>query len=182
MSEEYKYEELTHDQVRAMIDKKKGAVDLWVWDSNPAYGVNRRIIAVAYNLPFSFIGIENYYMHAGIRREKPKKWEPPKDDKFLSEPGIQRVAEVGMMWPTEEKARLAHERNVFRQRLDRLAEDLQGSVGGVYEVAFHYNKWVATGGKGSINGILNSSILAERAAEIMNRDGWKMPAGLGGVE
>jgi len=62
MSEEYEYEELTPDQVRATIDEKKGAVDLWVWDSKPANGANKKIIAVAYGLTFPFIGIGNYYM------------------------------------------------------------------------------------------------------------------------
>jgi len=186
---EYEYEELTPDQVRAMIDEKKGTVDLWAWDSNPYDGDSRRIIAVAYGLTFPFISINSRYAHAGIRRAKSQKWEPPKGAGRLAIGGAGYLAighatmiADGRHWPTEEKARLAHERNVFRQRLDRLAEDLQGSVGGVYGVVYIRGEWVVIGGKGTPDGIFKSTTLAQRAAEIMNRDGWKMPAGLGGVQ
>lgn len=122
------------------------------------------------------------------------KWRPPHEGwavgaTYIADPQSIEANDSdarsnAILWPTREAALAQLARDIFFRRLCALAADLQGGkVGGGYSVGFIESEgWHIARGEGHSDEVFVSKATATRAAEIMNRDGWKMPAGLGGVE
>jgi hypothetical protein len=121
--------------------------------------------------------------------EKPAKWEL-KGGKFClgSDGYIREICETaphreaGALFPSREVAESARDARIFFQRLQCLAAELNpsGKVGGKYEIYWSAlnNRWKygyyhcpSTAGC-----MFETSQAAEKACEILNRDGVKPPA------
>ena len=93
-----------------------------------------------------------------------------------------RFAEVGLEYPTRESAESALPYLRFFSRLVRLAADVNpsGKPGGKWRVSVPYGgkNWGYGWGSGDRApwDLFETREAAEKAADIMNRDGWEVPA------
>lgn len=114
---------------------------------------------------------------------KPEKWEPNGGEYYLDCWG--RIAEsktstasriAGSEYPTREAAESALPYVTFYKRLCCLAQELNpsGKVGGKF-ATFSDRHWHSIEVYNCIDAVFETEEAADRAAEIMNRDNWKLP-------
>lgn len=101
-------------------------------------------------------------------------------------PYNKELLQVGAIWPTATAAQAQIGRDIFHRRLCRLAADLQGGdVGGIFEAVWDEDElewYVGQCASGALGGLFSTCFSAGEAVKIMNRDGWRLPAGVGGYK
>lgn len=116
------------------------------------------------------------------------KWEPKGGSFFVNaESNVlgpvaasdsDKLRSYGRDYPTREAAESVAPYFLFYQRLCALAQELNpsGKVGGRYYVFMHRGKWSsASTGAQMVDSLFETEGAVDKAAEIMNRDGWKLP-------
>jgi len=133
------------------------------------------------------------------KAQEPKPWAPPPGDWVIRSFGeghdvgdetrfwVKRIPAMademnasGSVYPSEATAKQVAERLNFFLRLCALASDVNGgTVGGNYSVRFHpeMGRWgVCFSNSGSPYHLFRDCEAVKKAVDIMNRDGWKLPA------
>lgn len=128
-------------------------------------------------------------LEAKQKQEASKPWEPPGGGFYITsinDIGLGETANsyrlVGSEYPTEEAAKSALPYIVFFKRLCCLAQSLNpsGKVGGNFYVTRFHERSTGWAGNERFNTkdvtcVFETEEAAKKAAEIMNRDQWKLP-------
>ena len=124
------------------------------------------------------------------KQEARKPWEPKGGDYYLhpigdvrysAAHGDARIRISGSDYPTQQAAESAIPYVTFFKRLCCLAQELNpsGRVGGTHGLLNDEGTWKRLSAGASVRDLLclfETKDAANRAAEIMNRDGWTVPS------